>query len=449
MRPGDLPSRDGKEFADSCHSADRPSEETIRSRLIDRRRAFDAAEADRRLLGRMRKRMRPAAGSRRPQLALEAPLAAMRGAARGLSERPIVSFVAVACLSAVILVPLALSALAPLPGEAPAPSALASRSNPAAAHRPSSARTAENGTLGASARSDVAAGRRDTVEADAALAEASIAAALNDTRSSASSASSPSQSGTSGNAGRKTASAYAQPVGPGLPDDASLRRQAARAPWSGPAAAPGGAAPVGARPDVGAETSIAANNMPAIDPAAAALALRLPSGPDEAFTDLDPTATGSIVGSPATTSDVVVPGALTPAASMVVPAPDATSAPIGDFVAVSPSILIASTQAATTPASKAETPRPSLLGETAEPGNAAAGAALPSGETAALPANEGRATASVNLRAEPTNDGTIVAVLAKGEALKILSCQSWCEVETDRGNRGFVYEKFVARTPQE
>lgn len=54
----------------------------------------------------------------------------------------------------------------------------------------------------------------------------------------------------------------------------------------------------------------------------------------------------------------------------------------------------------------------------------------------------GIVTASVNMRAKPENNATIVAVLEKGMAVTVIACTSWCEVSAN-GQRGFVFRDFV------
>ena len=58
----------------------------------------------------------------------------------------------------------------------------------------------------------------------------------------------------------------------------------------------------------------------------------------------------------------------------------------------------------------------------------------------------GRATikTSVNMRAKPDNRAPVVAILADGLSVKVLSCDYWCEVEAG-GKRGFVFKSFLTR----
>ena len=58
----------------------------------------------------------------------------------------------------------------------------------------------------------------------------------------------------------------------------------------------------------------------------------------------------------------------------------------------------------------------------------------------------GRATINkfVNLRSKPDNAAPVVAILADGLSVKVLSCDYWCEVEAG-GKRGFVFKSFVTR----
>ena len=50
----------------------------------------------------------------------------------------------------------------------------------------------------------------------------------------------------------------------------------------------------------------------------------------------------------------------------------------------------------------------------------------------------------VNMRAKPDNGAAVVAVLAQGLSVRVLSCDYWCEIEAG-GKRGYVYKKFVGR----
>ncbi len=58
----------------------------------------------------------------------------------------------------------------------------------------------------------------------------------------------------------------------------------------------------------------------------------------------------------------------------------------------------------------------------------------------------GRATIKtfVNMRAKPDNRAPVVAILADGLSVKVLSCDYWCEVEAG-GKRGFVFKSFLMR----
>ena len=60
--------------------------------------------------------------------------------------------------------------------------------------------------------------------------------------------------------------------------------------------------------------------------------------------------------------------------------------------------------------------------------------------------DRGRATikTSVNMRAKPDNRARVVAILADGLSVKVLSCDYWCEVEAG-GKRGFVFKSFLTR----
>ncbi|MEF2553797.1 SH3 domain-containing protein [Aurantimonas sp. A2-1-M11] len=75
-------------------------------------------------------------------------------------------------------------------------------------------------------------------------------------------------------------------------------------------------------------------------------------------------------------------------------------------------------------------------------------AAAQATETAAIePAEatpDASVNASVNMRARPENNATIVTVLERGTAVTVIACQSWCELSVN-GQRGFVFRDFVDR----
>ena len=58
----------------------------------------------------------------------------------------------------------------------------------------------------------------------------------------------------------------------------------------------------------------------------------------------------------------------------------------------------------------------------------------------------GRATINtfVNMRSKPDNRAPVVAILADGLSVRVISCDYWCEVEAG-GKRGFVFKSFVTR----
>ncbi|ORE90171.1 SH3 domain-containing protein [Aurantimonas sp. 22II-16-19i] len=417
METGDRPSRDGENVV--AKNAEKPSEQAIRGRLIDRRMAFDKAEEDRRLINRMRRRLDARSGASASGRTRGAPLAAISRAARGLRDRPIIAFLAAASISAGILVPLAVSSFAPLPGEMPEPHETAFRTPPAAERdiepagfsgmSEGSAAAAPDGGDGQSdpatdARAQAATG--GSTRADHATGERPVAAP-------------PEAPQTTARASADGSSDTA------LLDDASLRRADAAAPADAATAVPG--------------TPAEAPGETIIDPVAAALALRLPTemAPQApGLPDLDPTATGAI-GAAAPIADEFE-GAAPPASSEALPPPETAGAANG-LVTVSPSILLSTGEADEAPAA-AQPPVPAAGTEPAE----AAGEEA-SQQEAALPAATGRATASVNMRAEPTNDGAIVAILGKGDTVTVVSCQGWCEIESADGQKGFVYEKFIER----
>lgn len=424
METGDRPSRDGEAVV--ARNGEKPSEQAIRGRLIDRRMAFDKAEEDRRLINRMRRRLDGRSGASASARTGGAPLAAIARAARGLRDRPIIAFLAAASISAVILVPLAVSSFAPLPGEMPEPRQTAFRS-PTAADRPAApVRLAAEGPAETSQEFAAATPQDGNgqpapaagVQADPATDGSSLADRAAGEATLTARAEHP-QAIEQASAGDRPDAA--------LLDDVSLRSAATAAPADAatatdisrpPAEAPG-------------ETSI--------DPVAAALALRLPAemAPQALpLPDLDTMATGSIgSASPIATE---LEGSAPPASTETAP-PPATAGAASGLVTVSPSILLSTGETDEAPA--AATPPVAAAGT--EPAEAAG--QKPSPQEAALPATTGRATASVNMRAEPTNDGAVVAILSKGDPVTVVSCQGWCEIETADGRTGFVYERFIER----
>ncbi len=429
METGDRLSRDGGgvDEAKEAQHGERPSEEAIRNRLIDRRKAFDEAEAGRTLANRFRQKMRSDGASASWSRRALAPVRAMSRAAEGLRNRPIVAFVAAASLSAIILVPLALSSYAPLPGEEPLPAATTP------AHRIVTAEAAPTPPL-VTAASDRQSDMEpdETAEVRAPIAPPAPDGSIFETLEKEEVAASVDPSA-SPQAGKKAAAPAAAPTGanavpgsdPALLETTSLRKVA-------PALTDGPTGGVGSANFAGAQS---------IDPVAAALALRLPVEPsgDVAAvpTTLDPAITGSVSPAP------VEAGPAEEAAA----APDTealgmeTAGPAKSFIAISPSILIASEEAG-----RAAPVAAAPAADNANAGRAADEA--PASTASEASSAEGRATASVNLRAEPTNDGKIVAVLSKGEAVTVVSCKGWCEVETAGGAKGYVYEKFIARGSQ-
>lgn len=55
------------------------------------------------------------------------------------------------------------------------------------------------------------------------------------------------------------------------------------------------------------------------------------------------------------------------------------------------------------------------------------------------------ANANVNMREKPENEAVILAVLGKGDAVTIVSCDGWCEVVAN-GTTGYVYGSFLDET---
>ena len=417
METGDRPSRDGDGVDELEHkTGERPSEEAIRNRLIDRRRTFDEAEEGRRLANRFRQQMRARGSSASLSRRAMAPARAVSRALEALQNRPIIAFAAAASLSAAILVPLALSSYAPLPGEMPLPAAttpthstttVQGEQSPPSVRASFSPEPAHQPTEMADRRAPIARAAPDgsmfeTLESE----EAAAAAKPFD-----------------GPAGKNAASSEGQDVAddPALLETASLREVGPALPGRASDGTGGSAAPEGQR---------------SIDPAAAALALRLPNETSDALstlpTILDPATTGSI--SPDAAADGASEDPTAAAPNAVMPGTE-TAGPAKSFIAISPSILIATSDEEGSRSMGASAAGVAGDAKTSDP-------AASSAEVS--PAN-GHATASVNLRAEPTNDGKIVAVLAKDEAVTVVACEAWCEVETASGSKGFVYEKFIAR----
>ncbi|MAU98025.1 MAG: hypothetical protein CMP81_19470 [Fulvimarina sp.] len=422
METGDRPSRDGENVV--ARNGEKPSEQAIRGRLIDRRMAFEKAEEDRRLINRMRRRLDARSGASVSGRTGAAPMAAIARAARGLRDRPIIAFLAAASISAIILVPLAVSSFAPLPGEMPEPRKTAFRS-PTSADRPAEPdRLAAEGPAETSPEfasatpqdgngqpAPAASVQTDPATDGSRLADRAVGEATLTARAEAPQVSDPASAGDRPDAA--------------LLDDVSLRRADAAAPADAATAVPGAPA--------------AAPRETTIDPVAAALALRLPDKMAPQLLplpDLDTMATGAIGAVDPVATELE--GTAPPASSEIVP-PSETAGAANGLVTVSPSILLSTRETDRAPAA-AQPPVPAAGTEPAE----AAGEEAAQQE-AALPAPSGRATASVNMRAEPTNDGAVVAILAKGDAVTVVSCQGWCEIETTDGRKGFVYEKFIER----
>lgn len=414
----------------------RPSEEAIRNRLIDRRKAFDAAEADRRLMNRLRQRLlQRAPGRSRPGRPLPGIGLGTR-TIRGLRDRPIIAFCLAASLSAVILVPLALSSYAPLPGEAPLPSMTGGAPE---------VQTARLGAAPPPPTGSRLANGEDEV-ADTAAKPSMFEALEREEAEEPGKSGQPKQSDgavTGGESPRRATVSGAATSDADLIEGASLRQTT-------PA---GQAAPIAGQPSAGPEAAAPdAGGAAQIDPVAAALALRLPAEPVPMAGDTEPTpdpvTTGGIP-SPALPGDVTSAAADGPASGTTAEAdpsaPARAPSQAGGSAAVSPSILIADTA---TPGTAAPAPNQAEADQPAEGDAPDASHAEPDAMARAGAASTGskaRATASVNMRSEPTNDGKIVAILAKGDAVTVLSCQGWCEIETASGAKGYVYEKFIDR----
>ncbi|WAP67830.1 SH3 domain-containing protein [Jiella pelagia] len=426
METGDRPSRDGDGVDELEHkTGERPSEEAIRNRLIDRRRTFDEAEEGRRLANRFRQQMRARGSSASLSRWAMAPAKAVSRALEALQNRPIIAFAAAASLSAAILVPLALSSYAPLLGEIPPPTATpAAQSTIAVQSEPSppsvSASSSQQAGLEPTETADVRApiappapdgSMFETLESEEAAAIAKPSDRPDTAEKNAATITMPGRTGASPGSN------------PDLLETASLRKVAPALPKRSADGKDGPANPAGAT---------------SIDPVAAALALRLPEDPSAvvvvAPTILDPATTGSI--SPAAALPAL-PEHATAAASGTAVHGMETAGPAKSFIAVSPSILIATSDEDAPASSTAGIVEASNVNDETNGDSAASRAPASS--------SKGRATASVNLRADPTNDGRIVAILSKDEAVTVVACKGWCEVETTSGAKGYVYEKFIKR----
>ncbi|NDW05019.1 SH3 domain-containing protein [Jiella pacifica] len=429
METGDRPSRDGDGISDDGYrrKGERPSEEAIRSRLIDRRKAFDEAEAGRTLANRFRQQMRAGGSSVSWSRRALAPARTVSRLAAGLRNRPIIAFVLAASMSAVILVPLALSSYAPLPGEMPLPAATPSApSTIAMQDEPSPPSVAAS----SSPQADLEPTETTDVRAPIAprAPDGSMFETLESEEAAAIGAPSDRPDGAEQNATiAKSGETGSSPAtDPNLLETASLRKVAPALPERAADGTGGAADPAGAT---------------RIDPVAAALALRLPEDVSgivaAAPTTLDPATTGSISSAAAPTAPshdatADAPGTALPGIE--------TAGPAKSFITVSPSILIATSDEGG-PASVS----PSAAGVVETPSATDGANADPAATGTPEAVTKGRATASVNLRAEPTNEGRIVAVLSKDEAVTVVSCQGWCEVQTASGQKGYVYEKFITR----
>ena len=410
MTTGDHPSHEGEGRGDAPENGERPSEEAIRNRLIDRRQAYERAEQHRRLVNRMREQLRPGPVAGLPGRTIRLPLAVGRKTLRGLHERPIVAFVAAAALSAVILVPLSVASFEPFPGDLKKPTRLAAEANRVADPAPDQAPFAASNPGSPPPES-----RFDTAEAASPLnpaiqtsrPDSAKAERLNSGETAPSENAAPVQSA--------SGSPQQQTTNPDLSPNDALRL--ATAPKS-------------------EEMVETLSGRQIIDPVAAALALRLPAEPAIADQGLDPVSTGSILPSAQTSN--------TPTVSAIT-----TAEPMSEFVVLSPSILIATgdRRPAGSPDAAGPNPQPTDEAAVDNEGNSAsfsapdAPAANP--EVTRVASTAGRANSAVKMRATPANDGAIVAILAQGEALTVLSCKGWCEVETAKGQKGFVYETFI------
>lgn len=124
------------------------------------------------------------------------------------------------------------------------------------------------------------------------------------------------------------------------------------------------------------------------------------------------------------------------------PSPVDPAAPAGSAAAPS-----AASDAGASPASgqdaasiappAAGTPAAGALAAGAQAGGAPAATEVASATTSAS-----TVTANVNMRAKPDNDASIVAVVPKGGDVGVIHCEMWCEV-TAAGKRGWIFKTFV------
>jgi uncharacterized protein YraI len=84
---------------------------------------------------------------------------------------------------------------------------------------------------------------------------------------------------------------------------------------------------------------------------------------------------------------------------------------------------------------------PQQASSATDPADEAFDAALGAGEASGLVA--AKATADVNMRAGPSDDAKILAVVPADSAIKAETDCSWCEVSYD-GQTGYIYERFIA-----
>lgn len=130
------------------------------------------------------------------------------------------------------------------------------------------------------------------------------------------------------------------------------------------------------------------------------------------------------------------------------PAVTAT-APVEPPPAVAPASVIASTPAFSSETEPLGGPRILSYAPVDRPENPARRSTARVTESDTGPAEErgpgvSRTTVDVNMRAEPDNDATVVAVVPAGTAVRITGCTFWCTIVAD-GKRGYVYRKFVGR----
>ncbi len=145
------------------------------------------------------------------------------------------------------------------------------------------------------------------------------------------------------------------------------------------------------------------------------------------------------------------PPAETAAATAAVAAP-APRVPLEPMVMAAPEPIKSASASAALPAAAEAAPDLSDQGADGASARPAAAVATPklattasaAGATGGLPAGPARIASGVKLRTNPDNGAPVIAVLAQGAAVDVVSCKGWCEIVAG-DKRGFVYQKFLAK----